>query len=126
MTTTIYNVARYKFGTKQIDWRTDPMCAVIAKTGYVASLETHVSLSDLQPIRGTPVALVSQDVDSAGWFRSSPISLIMPPSGTVDQVVIYRVLDGTLILNISFPAQVAAGQFLTLLNGISRPGICRL
>jgi hypothetical protein len=126
VTVAIYDIARVKFANGLMDWHNDPMAVVIPKTAYFPLLATDTLLGHITPIRSERSLLFNQSVDANGWFLCDSMVLTTPPIGLIDRVVIYRLIDETLVLTISFPPQAADGKPLMLLPGLSHPGICRL
>jgi hypothetical protein len=127
MTTTIYNIGRYSFARGRVDWQIDVMQCVIPHPGYVASLSGHSYVTTLQPY-GNLTSVSNRITTPDGWCNSDMIQFTEVPLNTdIDQVVIYRVSDGMLLINIAFPTiRTSKQKALYIKKGVSRPGLFRL
>lgn len=124
----IYDNARRAFAEKEISWSLDLMLCAIPRIGYVLSLTNDTSLSVVEPVRTEPVNVTARSLAPSGWLLCDTILFpAIPVNEGFDQVVVYRASDGLLIFNISFPevlTPIAAS--MTLLRGLTKPGIARL
>ncbi len=128
MSITPYNRTRYEAGRGMFDWQTQPMMAVIPAATYLPDLINDQTMTVAQPFRSTPVQLMEQSVDPAGWLKSSPINLgAVPINSAFNHVIIYRLSDSALMFLHTFPAIISTtGQPVTLYYGIANNGFGRL
>lgn len=124
----IYDVARVAFGGAQIDWRSHPMAAAIPHAGYIPNLTADASVGVVYPLPVPVVQLAGQKIEATGFLQCNAIFFpATPPGVVINNVVIYRLSDQMLVLNVSFPAfSSSLGKAMVLLQGYSHPGLCRL
>jgi hypothetical protein len=126
VTVSIYNAARINAETRAFSWTLDGWRAVITKAGYTFD-PGHFALSQITPLRGE-VNIDNPTIDTEGWCDCDPITFATTPiNSPIDHVVLYRPLDGLLLIDISFPAmQSPISKPLLILKGFSRPGLFRV
>lgn len=124
---TIYNCARQEFATAGMDWELDAMRCAIPILGYAPDLAGDTSISRISPMRRF-IDVTGRSVDIAGWLKCDLLLFATIPVGeNIDRVTIYRVSDGMLLFDISFPViNVPTSVPLVLMQDVSSPGLCRL
>jgi len=124
----IFATARKLFATKGIDWSLDAARCAVPASSYVPDMELHSSVSLASPLLAE-VALTAQGVALDGWLTCAPISILNVPSAvSIQRVLFYRILDGLLLFDMTFPAIVftVTSNSLFIQQASDAKGLCRL
>lgn len=103
------------------------MAVVIPALNYQPVLDIHTNISIAQPLRSPILLLGNQAVSQAGWWQCDPIGFNPAPiNEPLNCVLIYRQLDGMLVLALTFQTIVTAQAIpLRLFASVNSPGLCR-
>jgi hypothetical protein len=125
---TLYDIARQKAGTAQLNWVDNACTASILAESYIPNFaaDTHISVAG---VRYADISVVRKLVASTGWWTCDPIVFlpaVLP--GPVSQVTVWRNSDSAPIFHCKFPVlpPSATPRPFALLFSISKPGILRL